>query len=121
MIDNEEGAIIDANIVTAYTFGHASSSQRENLNAIFTSEKLEKSDELVNIVKNMTKNEAGYELNTVTASDAQVNLASNPDTFTHTSNRVLYQKSLSCQTNGEDSVLPPPTNPRIVAVGLATQ
>ena len=70
------------------------------MNAIFTSEKLEKLDKLVNAVKNMTINNTGYELNIATPSDAQVDLASNPDTVTHTSNRVLDQKLLSFQTIG---------------------
>ena len=70
------------------------------MNAIFTSEKLEKLDKLVNAVKNMTINNTGYELNIATPSDAQVDLAINPDTVTHTSNGVLDQKLLSCQTIG---------------------
>ena len=42
MMDDEEESITDANNVAADVFSHASSSQRDNLDAIFTSEKLEK-------------------------------------------------------------------------------
>ena len=60
MIADEEGYITDSNNVTSETFSHASSLQRENPNAIFTSESLEKSDELVNAVKSITINDAGF-------------------------------------------------------------
>ena len=66
---------------------------------IFTSEKLEKLDKLVNAVKNMTINNTGYELNTSAASDAQGDFTSNPDTVTHTSNKN-WKKILSCRTIG---------------------
>ena len=65
---------MNANNVTADTFSHASSSQRENLKVIFKSEKLEKVYKIVNSVNNMTINDSGYELNTVTASDIQGDL-----------------------------------------------
>ena len=39
--EDGEGSIKDANNVTANTCSHASSSQRENLKTIFTSEKIE--------------------------------------------------------------------------------
>ena len=51
----------------------------------------------------------------------QVDLASNPDRVTHTSNRIIYQKLFSCWTIGEVSVLPPPTNLLIVVIELAPQ
>ena len=51
---------MDPNNVTADSFSLTSSSQRENSNVIFTSEKLEKLDELVNAVKNMTINGVRY-------------------------------------------------------------
>ena len=89
--EDEEETITGANNVTDDTFSHASSSQRENLNAIFTIEKLEKSDELVDEVKNLKINNSGYELNTATASDVQGDLTSNTDTVTHTSNGMLDQ------------------------------
>ena len=60
MIEDEEESITDANNVTADAFSHSSSSQRENLNAIFTSEKLEKLDKLVNAINNLITNYDGY-------------------------------------------------------------
>ena len=64
-----------------------SSPQKENEDANFISEKLDKLDKLVNTINNLTINDAIYELNKVTASDAQGKITSNPDTVTHTSNR----------------------------------
>ena len=55
----EEGSITDANNVTADTFSHASNAQIENSNAIFTGENLDKSDEPVDAVHNLTINDAG--------------------------------------------------------------
>ena len=61
--------------------------QRGNENTIFTSEKLDKSDDLVNAVKNLTINDAiYYESNTATANDAQGDITCNLETGTHTSN-----------------------------------
>ena len=114
IIENEEESITEANNVSYDAFSYASSSYRENPNAIFTSEKLEKLDELVDAINNLTINNTGYELNTATASDAQGDLTSDPDIVTHTSNVILDQNILSCQTYGEVSVLPPPTNPTII-------
>ena len=112
----EEVSITDANDVTADTFSHASSAQRENSNAIFTSENLEKLDELVDSVKNLTINNAEYyESNTATASDAQGNLTSDLETVTCTSNRIFDQKLLSFRTI---PVLPPSTKPGIMAIIL---
>ena len=51
---------MDANNVTVDTFSHASNEQRENTNTIFTSDKLDKSDDLLDIVKNLTINVAKY-------------------------------------------------------------
>ena len=70
---------------------------------IFTSEKLDKSYELVDAVNNLTINDAKYyESNTATASDTQCNLTQNLETvtrtskgnekFTHTNNRNFEQK-----------------------------
>ena len=68
------------------TFSHVSSAQIENSNVIFTSKKLKKSDELVDAVKNLEINNAiCYDSSTETASYAQVQLTSNPETVTHTS------------------------------------
>ena len=52
----EEESISDANNTTVDTFSHAYNTLRDNANTIFTSEKLDKLDELVNIVKNLTIN-----------------------------------------------------------------
>ena len=56
----EEESIADANNFTVDTFSHMSNTQRENANEIFTSEKLDKSDELVDAVNNLTINDAIY-------------------------------------------------------------
>ena len=89
----EEESIMDTNNITADTFSHASSAQRGNSNAIFTSEKLDKLDELVDSVKNLTINNAKYyEKNAVTASDAKGNLTRNPKTVTRSRNRYFKQK-----------------------------
>ena len=53
-------SILDANNVTADTFSHTSNSQKDNANAIFTSEKLDKSDELEDALKDLTINNAEY-------------------------------------------------------------
>ena len=64
-----------------------SRAQRENSNVIFTSEKLEKSEELVDAVKNLTVNDAKYyDSNTATVRDEQVNITSDPETVSHTCN-----------------------------------
>ena len=105
----EEESIDDANNFTAYAFSLASNTQRWNTNAIFTSEKLDESEELVDQVKNLKINNAEYhESNTATASDAQGNPKRNPDTVTHNINRNktvnhtshgnFEQKSLSNRT-----------------------
>ena len=53
------------------------------MNAIFRSEKLDKSDDMVDAVKNLEINDAEYyESNTVTAIDAQGNLTRNLETVT---------------------------------------
>ena len=55
--------------------------------AIFTSEKLDKSDDLVDAVKNLTINDAKYYESIIEAeNDAQGNITRNPETVTHTSN-----------------------------------
>ena len=83
----EEESIGGSSNVTAYTFGHAFNTQRQNSNAVFTSEKLDKSDKLVDAVNNLTINDAEYyESNAVTTSGAQGYLTRNPETITHTSN-----------------------------------
>ena len=79
----------------------------------FTSEKLEKSDDLVDKINNLTINDAGYELNTATTSGAQGDLTIDPDIVNHTSNVILDQKVLNCRTIREVSILPLPKNPAI--------
>ena len=83
----EEESIVDANNVTVDIFSHTSNTQRDNANTIFTNEKLDKSDELVDAVKKFTINDSKYyESNTTTASDSQGYIKRNPETFTRTSN-----------------------------------
>ena len=74
MMEDEEESITDANTVTADAFSHTSSSQRENVDAVFTIEKLYKSENLVNTINDLTINDAGYELNKAIASDSQGDL-----------------------------------------------
>ena len=84
----EEESISDANNITADTFSHTFNTQREDANAIFTSEKLDKSDEMADALKYLTINDTKYyESNSVTASDAQGDLTRNTETVPHTSNR----------------------------------
>ena len=83
------------------------------MDVIFTIEKIEKSDKLVDTINNLTINYSGYELNTATASDAHGDLMSDPDTVTHTRNRILDQKILIFRTIEKISVFPPPMNPTI--------
>ena len=78
---------MDASNITEDTSTHAFSAQRENANTIFTSENIEKSNKLLDEVKNLTINNAKYyELNSATASDAQGDPRRNPKTITHTRN-----------------------------------
>ena len=51
---------MDDNNVTVDTFSHMSNTQTENTNTIFTSEKLDKLDDLVKAVNNLTINDAEY-------------------------------------------------------------
>ena len=105
----EEESITDATNVTADIFSHFSSAHRENAKLIFTIEKLDKLDELVDSVKNLTINNAKYyELNTATTSDAQGDLPSKPETVTHTIKVVFKQRILSCRTI---HIFTSPTNP----------
>ena len=107
---------MDANNITTDTFSHASISQRENANAVFTSDNLENLDKLVDAVNNLTVNDAKYyQSKTATESDAQVNLTSDPETVTHTSNGIFEQIILSCRTI---PILTPPMNPGLLAIRL---
>ena len=83
----EEESILDTNNVTADTFSHTPNTQIENENTIFTSKKLDKSDELVDILNYLTINEAKYyESDTAIASDSQGDPTHDPETVTCTSN-----------------------------------
>ena len=114
---------MDATNVTADAFSHVSSSERVNSERIFTSEKIDKSDKLVNAINNLTIKKSGYELDKATVIDTQGDPTSDPDTVTHTSNDpdtvtntsniILDQNLLSCRTIRKLSILPPLTNPTI--------
>ena len=83
----EEESISDTNNVNADSFSHTPNTQRYNANTIFTSEKLDKSDELADALKGLTVNNSGYYASkSATMSDAQVNLTRNLKTVTHTIN-----------------------------------
>ena len=56
----EEESIADANKVTADTFSHASNIQIENANTIFTSDKLDKLEDMEDAVKDLKTNDAKY-------------------------------------------------------------
>ena len=84
----EYESILDYNNINADTFSHTPNTQRENTNAIFTSEKLDKLDEMEDTLKDLTINNSEYYAsNSATASDAQGDLTRDPKTVTHTSNR----------------------------------
>ena len=53
--------------------------------------------------------------------DVHVDIVSNPDTVTHTSNGIIDQKLLIFRKIIEVFVFPPPTNPRIDVIELAPQ
>ena len=95
MREDEWESITDTNIIT----DDASISQRENLSPLFTSEKLDKLYEIVNAINNLKINNYRYELNTATASDAQVDLTSSPDTVTHTIHVILDKNYLFAGTS----------------------
>ena len=56
----EEESILDANNVTADIFSHTSITQIYNANLVFTSDKIDKSDELEDALKYLTINDAKY-------------------------------------------------------------
>ena len=69
------------------TFIYKYTTQRENGNEIFTSENLDKLDELADALKDVTiNNYEYYELDTATASDKQGDPKHDLKKFTHTSN-----------------------------------
>ena len=68
-----------ANNVTTDILSYTFNAQKENLNAIFTSEKLDKLDELIDAVNYLTINDARYyKSNTETARDTQGDHRRNP-------------------------------------------
>ena len=95
-------------------FSNTSNTQIENENAIFTSEKIDKSDELVEAVEDLTIDNAKYyESNTATASESQGYTTHNPETVTHTSNRNKTVNQTS-NRNHEPELLIKQTIPVIV-------
>ena len=83
----EEESISNANNGTVDKSSHTTNTQRENANSIFTSEKLDKSNELADTLNDLTINESKYYAsNSVTASDAQGNLTRDPKKVTDTRN-----------------------------------
>ena len=91
MREDEEVSIMDSTTVTADVFSNASISQRENSNVIFASEKLENSDNLVDLVANMEINNVRYDLNTATASDAQVEFVRYPEKLLTPATEILIK------------------------------
>ena len=101
---------LDAHNVTADNFSQMSNTLRENANAILTSEKLDKSYELAETLKDLTINDAEYYVSdSANTNDAKCNPASNLKTVTQTSDRkkikvtytsngILQQKILSNRT-----------------------
>ena len=90
---------MDATNLTADTFSHASNTQRENENAIFTSENQDKSDDLSDVLKYFTINEVKYSVsNSATASDAQGNFTHDPKTGTNTIN---WKEKVTNTRNGK--------------------
>ena len=88
----EDESIAYYNNVTTNTFRHASNTQRENENAILTSEKLDKSDALAEAIKYLTMNDAEYyESDSANMNDAKVDVARNSKVATHTSygNKII--------------------------------
>ena len=90
---------MDNSTVTGDKSRHISNTQRENVNAIFTSEKLDKSDELSDALKDLTISGAKYyESDTVTASGTQGDPTRNLDTVTHTS---ISNETVTHTSNGK--------------------
>ena len=73
------------------TFSHTPNTLIDNANVIFTSDNLDKSDELANTLKDLTINDAEcYETKSAPVSDVQYDPTRNPETVNHTSNRNEY-------------------------------
>ena len=107
----EVKSISDANNVTADDFSHTSNTQRESVNAIIPSEKLNKYDNLEDTLNNLTINNAEYYLSSSsTTNDTKSDRASNPKKvtctsdgegkFTETRNGIIKVKGESVHTRG---------------------
>ena len=69
----DEESISDANNVTADIFSHTSNTQRENTNAIFTSEKIDTLGDLTETLNDLTINDTEYYVsNSATTNDVKV-------------------------------------------------
>ena len=78
----------DAHNVTVDTFNYTSNTQRENANAILTSEKVDKPEDLEETLKYLTiDNTEYYVSDSVNANDVKSDSARDPKTVTHTSDR----------------------------------
>ena len=89
----EQELTTDANNVTVDTFTRACNAHRENSRTIFTSEDIDKLDELVDAVNKLKINDAKYyELDTATVSNAHGDLSRNLETINHTCNVKFEQK-----------------------------
>ena len=83
----EEESIVKANNVAAGTFRNTCNTKIENANTILISENLDKLDNLVDAVKNLTINDAKYyESKRATVIDTQVYLTRNQEIVTCNSN-----------------------------------
>ena len=110
-----------------------SNTQRENINVIFTIEKLDKLDDLAEALKNFTINYAKYyDSDTANASDAQGDTTQNTRTVTHTINWKVKvtdtssgnfkQKLLSNRTlHVVVPTMNPIIDPRIIPIVAAPQ
>ena len=96
-------SISDANNVTADDFSHTSNTQRESVNAIIPSEKLNKYDNLEDMLNNLTINNAEYYLSSSsTTNDTKSDRASNPKKVKvkDTRNGIIKVKGESVHTRG---------------------
>ena len=100
---------LDSHNITVDTFSYASNKQKENKNEIFTSEKLNKPDDLSETLKDLKIKDAEYYLsNSANKNDANGDPRGNPKTVTHTSdgkvkvketrNKILQKNLLSNRT-----------------------
>ena len=83
----EEESIVNTNNVTTGTFSNTYITKVENANTILISENLDKLDDLVDAVKNLTINDGKYYgSKTATLIDAQDDLTRNQEIVTRNSN-----------------------------------